>query len=358
MDGFRFYSPYWFIVAPILLLALAWAHQPRRRAAAIFSSTADLKNLPVTLAQRIRRLLPFIYGLGLMLLITAMARPQQGRSESVRQTDGIAIEMTVDISGSMEAIDFQLNDQPVNRLMAVKHVFKEFVEGSKDRHLPGRPNDAIGLVAFGGFADSKCPLTLDHGALVDILESLVIPKPMRDRNGNVINLKSLQEELQTAIGDGVGLALDRLKSVEAKSKILILLTDGDNTAGVIDPLDAAHIAATLGIKIYTIGIGTNGVVPDPQEDEFGQTFLASQRFHIDEDLLREMAQITNGKYFNASNTQSLSDVYAEIDKLEKSKVEETKYTEYTEFYGWLALPGLALLFVVMVLNHTRFRSLP
>lgn len=358
MDAFRFYSPLCFLVAPLALACVWWAHHPRRRAAAVFSSLADLKNLPVTLAQRIRRALPYIYALGLVLLVAALARPQSGESEPRIHSEGIAIEMVVDISGSMEALDFQVDGKDVNRLSAVKYVFNAFVLGSKESGLPGRRNDLVGLVAFGGYADSKCPLTLDHGALKSIVDGLEIPKPIRDKRGAVINQKSLEEDLATAIGDGVSLGVERLRPVPAKSKVLILLTDGDSNAGVIDPREAAKIAASLGIRLYSIGIGRNGVVPVPQDDEFGNRVLVPARFKIDEELLKEMAQTGGGKYFHASDTKGLSGIYAEIDRMEKSKVEETKYTEYTELYPYFALPGMLIVLAVGFLNATRFRALP
>ena len=258
----------------------------------------------------------------------------------------------------MEAIDFQLAGKDVSRLAAVKHVIEEFVLGSRASGLPGRPDDLFGLVAFGGFADSKCPLTLDHGALIDIVQGLEVPRPIRDKEGRVINAQALQEELATAIGDGVAVGVDRLRGAKAKSKVLILLTDGDSNAGVVDPREAARIAAESGIKLYTIGIGRNGTVPIPQEDEFGNRVLVPARFRIDEELLREMAKAGNGRYFHAADSEGLAGVYAEIDKLEKSAFEEAKYSEYTELFPWFAGRGLAVILAVGVLTETRFRSLP
>ena len=358
MNAFRFYSWFWLIQAPVVLGLLLWRFRPRGRPAAVFSSVTDLKGLPVTRAQQLRRLLPFLYGLGLCLVIAGLARPQAGKAESRISGQGIAIELVIDISGSMEAIDFQLAGKDVSRLEAVKHVIEEFVLGSRRSGLSGRPDDLIGLVAFGGFADSKCPLTLDHGALVDIVQGLEIPKPIRDSQGRVINAEELREELATAIGDGVAVGVDRLRGARAKCKVLILLTDGDSNAGVVDPREAARIALESGIKVYTIGIGRNGTVPIPQEDEFGNRVLVPARFRIDEDLLREMAQTGKGRYFHAADSEGLAEVYAEIDKLEKSEFEETKYSEYTELFAWFAGTGLALILSIGVLTETRFRSLP
>jgi len=358
MDAYRFYSPLWFAALPFALGALWYAHTARARTAVVFSSLADLKGLPVTLAQRIKRFLPLLHGLALVLIIGALARPQVGRSENRVYTEGIAIQMALDVSGSMEALDFQLEGKNDNRLNAVKYVVKNFVTGSKELKLTGRPSDLIGVVAFGGFADSKVPLTLDHGALLDIVNSLEVPKMLRDRRGTIINRDTLREDLATAIGDGLALSIDRLKNINAKSKVLILLTDGDSNAGVVEPLEAAKAAKELGIKIYSIGIGSNGVAPIPVEDEFGRRYLQKQVFKINEDLLREIAEIGGGKYYNANNTESLAAVYADIDRLEKSKVEETPFTEHTELYIWLVIPGFALLALVSILYATRFRSLP
>lgn len=358
MDSFRFYSWFWLLVLPIALTIL-WSRSRRlRQPAAVFSSIADLKSLPVTLMQRVHRSLPWFYGLGLVLIIIGLARPQAGKSESRIIGEGIAIEMVLDISGSMEAVDFQLNDKDVNRLEAVKHVISQFVIGSQDGRLPGRQDDLVGVVAFGGFADSKCPLTLDHGALVDIVNGLAIPKPIRDRQGRVINEAALQEELATAIGDGVALGVDRLRDAKAKSKVLVLLTDGDSNAGVVDPREAASIAKELGIKAYTVGIGRSGVVPVPREDEYGRTVLVPAQFRVDEELLREIAETTGGKYFHASDSKGLAKVYAQIDQLEKSQFEESKFSEYTELFRWLAGSGMVLIVAVGFLRETRFRSLP
>ena len=357
MEFFRFYSWVWLALLPLVLLGLLW--QARRRpSAAVFSSIADLKGLPVTFMQRVYRALPVVYSAGLGLLLVAIARPQAGKSESRINGEGIAIEMVLDISGSMEALDFQLEGRDVSRLEAVQHVITEFVLGSRQSGLSGRKDDLIGLVAFGGFADSKCPLTLDHGALVQIVKELQVPRRVRDSRGNVINEDFLNEELATAIGDGVTLGVDRLRSTKAKSKVLVLLTDGDSNAGAVDPREAALIAKESGIKLYTIGIGTSGIVPVPQEDQFGQRVLVQARFRIDEELLREMARTGEGEYFHASDTGGLTEVYRRIDRLEKSNFEETKFAEYTELFRWFAVPGLAILLLVGLLKETRFRSLP
>jgi len=358
MDSFRFYDWGWLVLIPIVL-AIVWIRsRPNRRPAVAYSSVSGLKTLPKTLMQRVHGLLPWFLALGLCVIVLALARPQSGKTESRTRGEGIAMELVLDVSGSMEALDFQLGGKDVSRIEAVKHVVSQFIGGSRESGLPGRKDDLVGLVAFCGFADSKCPLTLDHGALIDIVKSLEVPKAIRDRRGKVINEESLQEELATAIGDGVALGIDRVREAKAKSKVLVLLTDGDNNAGVVDPREAASIAKELGIKLYTIGIGKSGVVPFPQEDEFGRRVLVRAQFRIDEELLREMAESTGASYFHASDSTGLAKVYAQIDRMEKSQFEESKFSQYTEHYRWFAASGLALVLTIYVLWETRFRTLP
>ena len=225
--------------------------------------------------------------------------------------------------------------------------------------LSGRPDDLVGLVAFGGFADSKCPLTLDHGALVDIVQGLEIPRPIRDSQGRVINAQALKEELATAIGDGVAVAVDRLRGAKAKSKVLILLTDGDCNAGVVDPREAARIAAGIG----------DPAVHDRHRPERHGSHSPGRRIrqpgpgagavsHRRGAAAGDGPDRAQASIFTPSDSEGLAQVYAEIDKLEKSEFEETKYSEYTELFPWFAGPGLALILSVGVLMETRFRSLP
>jgi len=358
MDAFRFESWLWLIAIP-LICGLVWLRtRTRFQPSAVFSSIADLKSIPRTWIQRLKRILPLLYMLGLILVVVGLARPQAGKSESRIKGSGVAIELVLDVSGSMEAIDFQLQGKDVDRIAAVKHVVSQFIQGNRKLGLAGRRDDLVGLVAFGGFADSKCPLTLDHGALVDIVKGLEVPRAIRDRQGRVINEQMLKEELATAIGDGLALGIARLRDAQAKSKVMVLLTDGDSNAGAVDPREAAGIAKELGIKVYTIGIGRNGVVPVPQEDSFGRRVLVPAQFRVDEELLKEIADLTGGLYFNASDSEGLAQVYAQIDKLEKSEFEESKFTQYTELYHWFAGAGLIVVLLVHVLWETRFRSLP
>jgi Ca-activated chloride channel family protein len=238
----------------------------------------------------------------------------------------------------------------------VKDVFRDFVAGEDE--LPGRPDDLIGIIEFGGYADAKCPLTLDHGALLQVLDEVEIPRPVRDRQGRIINRTLLQEEMNTAIGDAVVLAVDRLKDTKAKSKVLILLSDGKNTAGVIEPAEAAETAKTFGIKIYTIGVGSTGWAPFPAKDAFGRDILTREFVELDEKTLNMLAETTGGRYFHAEDTEALTNVYSEIDQLEKTMSEGRLYTEYRELYQYAMFPGLGLILLEIVLACTRFRSLP
>jgi len=357
MMGFRFHDPLWLLLLIPLVAAGVWLTVRRRRGTAVlYSSAALLSGLPITTAQRIKRFLPWLFLGGLMLLVVSLARPQHGKEEFRVHAEGIAIEMVVDRSGSMRAMDFNLDGKQVNRLAAVKKVFHDFVAG--DDALPGRPDDQIGLVAFGGFAEARCPLTFDHDALLNVLKTVEIPKPIFDAAGRIINERLLQEEMSTAIGDALALAVERLESVKAKSKVIILLSDGESNAGVLPPMEAAEAAKALGMKIYTIGIGSTGMAPMPAIDPFGRRVLVPQRVRLDEATLRAIAKTTGGKYFNAKDTEALRKVYAEIDRLEKTVAEGRLYTDYREFFLFALFPGLGLIVLELFFASTRFRSLP
>ena len=374
MNGFRFHDPIWLLLLiPLALLAVVMVRR-RSGAAVLYSDVAVLRALPVTMALRVKRLLPWLWFAGMAILILALARPQYGREEFRVRTEGIAIEMCIDRSGSMQAMDFEIDGRRVDRLTAVKDVFREFVSGDKQPqkdgdksdekrkrpsgNLPGRPDDQIGLIAFGGYANAKCPLTLDHDALLSVLDTVKIPQPIHNSQGEIINERLLQEEMSTAIGDALALAVDRLKDVKAKSKVIILLSDGESNAGVLLPEEAAEAAKAYGIKVYTIGVGSTGEAPFPTVDALGRKVLVRGSVKLDEETLKMLAETTGGRYFNATNTAALEEVYAEIDKLEKSETKGRRYTQYGELYRWALWPGLAAILLVVVLLATRFRSLP
>jgi len=356
MSELRLADPLWLLMSVPLLLATMIAMRGERRGAVVYSSARLLESLPVTFAQRAKRMLPWLRVAGMSMVIVALARPQHGLKDFRIQTDGIAIVMCIDRSGSMQALDFQLDGNRVDRLAAVKAVFHDFVAGAG--RLAGRPDDQIGLVSFGGFAESKAPLTLDHGALLEVLKTVEIAQPVYDREGNVINLRYLEEERATAIGDAVALAVERLRDSQAKSKVIILLSDGENTAGAIEPEDAAKAAESFGIKIYSIGVGTSGTAPFRIVDPLGREQLVSQPVRLDETTLKMLAETTRGRYFNAKDTNALEDVYQDINRLEKTRLEGRLYTEYRELFQWWLLPGLALVVTELTLRCTRFRSLP
>lgn len=357
MDGFRFSEPWWLVaIVPLLILFLVQQRRAQRRSTVCYSSLALVQDLPKSWSRRVHAVLPWLRGLGWLGVVVALARPQQGLQEYRVDTEGIAIVMCLDRSGSMLALDFQLDGQRVNRLDAVKHVFRNFVAG--DRLLTGRPTDLIGLVVFGGFAESLSPLTLDHDALLEVLDTVDIAQPIRDGLGNIVNQAYLAEEQATAIGDAVTLAVDRLKDAPARSKVIILLSDGENTAGVVEPAEAAEAAQQFGIKVYTIGVGTTGYAPFPAETLFGEPILVDRLVKLDEEILKMLADRTGGQYFAAQDADTLARVYQAIDQLEKSVSAGLLYTEYRELYRWWLLPALALLAIEIVLTRTRFLTWP
>jgi len=356
VTSFRFQAPIWLWLLILVIAFGVWSIRRDRRSAVLYSNVELLHGLPVTLAQRLKKCLPWMRILGMVLIVFALARPQSGKEEFRIRTEGIAIEMCLDRSGSMQALDFPVDGERVNRLDAVKKVFREFVAGEGD--FDGRPDDLVGLVVFGGFADAKCPPTLDHGALLEVLDTVKIAEPVRDKQGRVINERLWQEEQATAIGDAIAVAVDRLKDVKSKSRVIVLLSDGENTAGVVEPEDAAEAAAAFDIRIYSIGVGTTGMAPFPVVDAFGREVLQAQPVRLDEETLTSLAEKTGGRYFNAQDTEALADVYAEIDRLEKTETEGRLYTEYREVFQSLMLPGIACVLLQLGLSSTRFRGLP
>ncbi len=300
----------------------------------IFPSLGMLKKLKPSFSQRYRHILIILRSTAIVLLVIALARPQYGNEQTKVTTEGIDIVLTVDISGSMLAEDFEIGSRRYNRLYVIKQVVKDFIHK--------RTNDRIGLVVFAGRAYTQCPMTLDYGMLLQLLEKVEI--------GMV--------EDGTAIGSAIGSSVDRLRNTKAKSKVIILLTDGRNNAGKIDPFTAAEIARTFGIKIYTIGAGTKGLAPFPDVDLFGNTVMKQVKIDIDDDALREIAKITDGRYYRATDTESLKEIYSQIDKLEKTESEVPQYTEYTELFHYFLIPAFGLLLFELGLTKTKFRKIP
>lgn len=327
----RFADPYWLLLAPLVVLLVL--RRRRQRPALLFSSVAELAALPRTFAQRVRAALPWLEIAGLLLLVVALARPQAGREDSVVSSHGVAIELVLDKSQSMEAQD--LDPDPWDRvtrsrLDVVKEVVADFID--LDGNLPGRPTDLIGLVSFAGWVQSHCPLTLDHAAVLRLLQDVQLPNvDPRD--------PSAGEVLRTAIGDGLVTAVDRLRDAPAKSKVAVLLSDGVSNIGEASPRAAAELARASDVRVYTIGVGT-------------------ARDGLDEDALREVAEITGGRYFNARDAESLANVYREIDGLERTELEAKLFVRWSERNLPFLLLGIALLVAHRLLLDTRFRSLP
>lgn len=281
-----------------------------------------------------RQILLVLRILAFALLVIALARPQTGKKFTEVDSEGVDIMLALDTSGSMQALDFK-NDEGkrVTRLDIVKKVVSQFVDK--------RPNDRIGLVVFGQEAFTQCPLTLDHGIVVDFLNRLEIGMA-----GD-----------STAVGSAIGTAVNRIKDLKSKSKIIILLTDGASNAGELSPLDAARLAKVFGIKVYTIGVGSNGAAPFAVEGFFGQQ-LVMQQVELDEKSLQDIATTTNANYYQATNTAQLEKIYDEIDRLEKYKIKIKEYTEYKEVFIYFILAALCLLLLEIGLSQTILRKLP
>jgi len=326
----RFADPLYLLLLAVIPLAVLWHLKRRaRRAALKFSDLGVIKEISKRKIFPIREL---FFGLRLFiitLLIIAFARPQSGIKGEDVITQGIDIVLAIDVSSSMLAEDIK-----PNRIDAAKQVAAEFIKGRK--------HDRIGLVVFAAQGYTQCPLTIDYSVLLTFLD----------------NLKIGMIEDGTAIGMGLATAINRLRTSQAKSKIIILLTDGRNNRGEIDPLTAAQAANAFNIKIYTVGAGTRGTAMYPVNDPlFGKRYVP-MKVDIDESSLMRIADITGASYFRATNSEQLKNIYHEIDKMEKTKIEVKEYTRYSELFYYFAGAALLLLFALVVLENTRFRSIP
>lgn len=325
----------WLLLLLALVPLLVYLRYGRRRRTAIrFSDGAQLARLAPSWAVLAQPVLPVLYGIGLALAIIALARPQKGLEESSVRAEGIDIVLCVDVSTSMLAEDFTTSTRTMNRIDACKEVLDQFIKA--------RTYDRMGLVAFAAMPFTMSPLSMDHGWILQQvmrLETGVLPDG-------------------TAIGSGLSAAVNRLRNSKAKSKIVVLLTDGVNNAGDITPLNAAKAAQALGIKVYTIGAGTDGIVRIPVRDPFGGTRYVRQPSEIDEPTLREIAKMTGGNYYRARDLSTLKAVYDEIDRLEKTEINVDQYRYFEErFQPFLAL-ALGLLGIERLLSLTRLGRLP
>ncbi|MEO7308101.1 MAG: VWA domain-containing protein [Ferruginibacter sp.] len=331
LDYFKnitFGQPWFFLLLAVLPVLIWWyAVKNNKRQSAIIVSDTSARGLSSWKTSS--RHLSFIFRLlAIIFIIAAIARPQTMFEEQNAEGEGVDIVLCIDVSGSMTAQDLK-----PNRLEAAKNVAIDFVNK--------RLTDRIAVVIFSGESFTQCPLTTDRRVLVSAIENI--------RNGLL--------EDGTAIGSGLGTSVDRLRSSKSKSKVVILLTDGENNGGLIDPQTAKEIAKAFQVKVYTIGVGTDGYAPQPQNTPMG-VVMANSKVSIDEKLLKEIARETGGNYFRAKDNEGLTGIYDEIDNLEKSKVEITSRTRYTEKFFPFIIASLALLLLEMLLKFTVFRKFP
>lgn len=329
----RFESP-WFLLLFLLLPLWWWFSVQRNRSQFIqFTEVQTLKSLAGSSWWSHPYVLPLMRLLVLILLILSVARPQTGRSFSEVDTEGVDMVLTIDTSGSMKALDLKWEGKNVTRLAVVQQVLGKFIES--------RPHDRIGMVVFGEEAFTQAPLTHDNRLLTGFVDQMFIGMAGES----------------TAIGSAIAIAVKRLKDLEAPSKVIILLTDGENTAGKVLPIPAAEAAKELGIKIYTIGVGSEGEVPFETDGFFGKRIQYAP-VTLDEGLLKEIASLTGGKYFRATNTESLEKIYQQIDELEKTEAKVKEYHEYEERFSYFLFPAFFLFLLEFLLARTRLRRLP
>lgn len=345
MSFFQFEDPLCFLLLLLIPFVAWWTGRGGPDAAIRFSSTRLATGVSRHRRSRAGRMLLMLRWLALAALVTAMARPQVGNMNDTTEAEGIDIVVTVDLSGSMRALDLSTREDVVTRLDAAKRVIEDFI----DR----REYDRIGLVAFAAEAFVVSPLTLNHDWLKKNLERLELGE---------IDIRG------TAIGTAIGASVNRLRDHESRSRIVILLTDGENNAGELTPIGAAEAAKAYGVKVYTIATGKKGRVPVPATDRQGRVIRDREgrpvyRGHsdisnYDESELREIARLTGGKFFKATESGDLERIYEEIDKLETTEVELRSYATFTELFIWPAGLGLLLLALEQLLANTRFRRLP
>ena len=320
------------LIPVVVVLSVAWWYfrQRKQYPTLTFSDTASFKGFQNPLKGVLKKYSPLLRLLSLVFLLIAIARPQGSFDESKVTSEGIDIVLAMDLSTSMMAHDFK-----PNRIEAAKQTALEFIDG--------RPSDRIGLVVFAGESFTQCPVTIDHAIVKNQLHSI--------RNGLL--------EDGTAIGMGLATSIQRLKETESKSKVIILMTDGVNNRGIIDPATAADIAIGMGVRVYTIGIGTNGEAYTPVgTDAQGNLVYDYEQVKIDEPILRDISKKTGGKYFRATDNNKLKEIFDEIDKLEKTKVNISAYSHKTEKFYLFALIAVVLLFIEWIFRYTILRSIP
>lgn len=322
-----------FLIPPVL--AVIWNLLRRRDSAALpYPTGALVGGLPRSWRQRLEPWLTAARLTAIGLMLIALAGPRKVLEDTLVRSEGVDILLAIDISGSMAAEDFTIEGQRVNRLEMTRRVVREFVQA--------RSGDRLGLIAFAGVAYTVSPLTTDYEWLIQNLDRL--------------ELGMIQDG--TAIGSAVAASLVRLEESEAKSRIMIVLTDGVNNAGEVDPVQAAKAAGALGIRVYTIGVGSRGPVPFPTQDLFGRTGYRSVEIDLDEEVLSEMAKVSDGKFFLARDTEALRKVYQEIDRLEKTDIEQVGYREFTELFVPVLIVAMLALWLEEALRRTVLMRIP
>jgi len=330
----RFLQPEWFWLLALLPIVMLWRGRRGPIAAIEYSDVSLAREVARGTRSRIGRLVWLLPILAGALMIVGLARPQRSHSRTEVSANGIDIVLGLDVSGSMQALDFLIDRQRVNRIEVVKSVVSKFIDE--------RPDDRIGLIAFAGAPYLVSPITLDHDWLQQNLERVSVGAA----------------DDGTAIGSAIAAGVNRLRLTPAKSKVLILLTDGVNNTGKISPLAAAEAARAMGVKIYTIGVGVRGYAPIPVRDAAGNTQMIRAKVDVDEKTLQAVAQETGGKFYRATDTDSLQKIYEEINRFEKTAQTVQKFERTEELYPWVLIPSLAMLGLSLTLQQTRLRRLP
>jgi Ca-activated chloride channel family protein len=331
----RFLQPEWLWLLALLPMVMLLRGRRGPVAAIEFSDVGLAREVARASRARVGRwlwLFPILAG---ALMIVGLARPQRAHSRTEVTANGIDIVLGLDVSGSMQALDFLMDNRRVNRIEIVKSVVSKFIEE--------RPSDRIGLIAFAAAPYLVSPLTLDHDWLQQNLERVSTAVGADDG---------------TAIGSAIAASVNRLRTTAAKSKVVILLTDGMNNTGKISPLAAAEAAKALGVKIYTIGVGVRGMAPIPVRDEAGHLHLIMDKVDVDEKTLESVAALTGGTFYRATDTDSLQKIYEQINRLERTAQSVQKFEHTDELYSWALIPSVAILGFGFLLQHTRFRRLP
>jgi Ca-activated chloride channel family protein len=329
----RFHNPEWLLLLLIVpILIYRYVYRERQKQGSIrFSDIGTFKQIQPSFILKLRHSLIVLRCLALVLLVLALARPLSGRESREILTQGIDIVLAIDFSTSMELKD--LDQQRKTRLEVSKEVVAQFVQG--------RTNDRLGLVVFAGESYTQCPLTLDYGIFLNFLDTVQLADEAWDG---------------TAIGTGIATAVNRLRKSDARSRVVILLTDGKNNRGEIDPITAAKAAKAMGIRIYTIGAGSKG--PIKVDGFFGPRYVRDPRLEVDEETLKKIADITRGRYYRATSEKKLEEIYREIGEMEQTQIKTRAFVDYTELFPRFLWPGLVLLGVEVVFANTRFRRIP